>query len=98
MQIEITPQRSDAVMRASASGDVLTINGEDFDFGPLPEGYTLPQEAVSCPYVLGTVTRRDGVIRLRLILPYRPGKAPVVTQLVDGDGWTYNTEEMDNEH
>lgn len=96
MQIEITPQRNDAVMQAFASGDVLTVNGEEFDFSPLPEGYTLPYGSVSCPYVVGPVTRLGGVVRLILVLPYRPGKTPAVPQLVAGDGWSYNTEEMDD--
>ncbi|MFN4062332.1 MAG: hypothetical protein ACK4IA_16485 [Paracoccus hibiscisoli] len=70
MKIIFTPQlRSDALF-LSAEGDVLTINGTTFDFGPLPEGGTLPRAAVGCDLLVSDVTRLDGRITLTLILPH----------------------------
>ena len=38
MQITLTPQRRDDTLTLTRSGDVLTINGEAFDFAAIPEG------------------------------------------------------------
>jgi hypothetical protein len=71
------------------SGDVLTVNGEAFDFGPLPEGATLPREAVTCDWLVSDVERIDGVIHLTLLLPHGPDAAsearfPVSILAADG--------------
>lgn len=72
MQISFTPQRSDAPLAIDRSGDVLTINGERFDFSDIPEGGTCPREAVACDWLASDVVRMGGVIRLTLILPHGP--------------------------
>ena len=72
MQISFTPQRSDAAFALSRSGDVLTINGEIFDFSDIPEGGTCPREAVGCDWLASDVVREGGVIRLTLIRPHGP--------------------------
>jgi hypothetical protein len=70
MLITLTPIRSDDRLALSRRGDVLTINGQDYDFGPLSEGATLPREAVDCPALASDVTREGGQLRLALILPH----------------------------
>jgi len=72
MQISFSPFRSDAALTLSRQGDVLTIDGADLDFGPLPEGAVLPREAVNCDWLASEVTRIDGVIHLTLLLPHGP--------------------------
>ncbi|MFU3269241.1 hypothetical protein ACM7LV_31280 [Pseudomonas aeruginosa] len=49
-------------------GDVLTVNGQAFDFTPLPEGGELPAEAIGSEWFAGPVLRRAG--RLELILRF----------------------------
>jgi len=70
MQITLTPQRRDDRLSLVRSGDVLTINGEAFDFAALPEGGTLPRDAVACDWLASDVTRTEGVLHLTLILPH----------------------------
>jgi hypothetical protein len=72
MIIHLSPQRSDAPLSVSRDGDVLTIGAEAFDFGPLPDGATLPREAVNCPWLASDVQRIDGELHLTLILPHGP--------------------------
>ena len=70
MKISFTPQlRADALL-LSLDGDVLTVDGIAYDFGPLPEGGTLPRAAVGCPLLASDVTREGGHITLTLILPH----------------------------
>lgn len=72
MKITFSPMRDDRVLRLERAGDRLTINGEAFDFSPLPEGATLPTEAVACDWIAGAVTRVNGVLAIPLILPLGP--------------------------
>jgi len=70
MQITLSPMRRTARLSLSRSGDTLTINGEDFDFSPLPEGATLPAEAIASDWFAGPVERTGGTLRLTLALPH----------------------------
>lgn len=72
MQIKLSPQRLDGTLIASKAGDVLTLNGEAFDFGPVPEGATLPAEAIDSEWIVGPVSRIDGDLHLTLRLPHGP--------------------------
>jgi hypothetical protein len=70
MQITLSPTRRDTPLTLSRQGDALTINGEVFDFAPLPEGATLPREAIASDWFAGPVERVDGALRLSLVLPH----------------------------
>lgn len=59
-------------LAVSRNHDVLTIDGEVFDFTQLPEGATLPAEAVESEHFFGPVERIDGHLRLTLRLPHGP--------------------------
>ncbi|SPO69494.1 tail fiber assembly protein [Pseudomonas sp. JV241A] len=48
---------------------------KSFDFGPLPDGATLPVAAVACEWVIGPVERIDGALQITLLLPH-PDDAP----------------------
>jgi len=65
-----SPQRRDHRLTLARSGDQLAINGEAFDFAAIPEGGTLPRDAVACDCLAGDVTRSGGVLHLTLILPH----------------------------
>lgn len=75
MFIKLSPQVSDGKLSVEKSGDVLTINGVDFDFSVIPDGASLPADSVDCPYVIDTVSRVGGVLRLTLLFPI-PHDAP----------------------
>ena len=70
MQITLTPMNRDDRLTLERSGNVLTINGEAFDFTAIPEGGTLPRDAVACDWLAGDVTRSGGVLHLTLVLPH----------------------------
>lgn len=73
MIINLSPQRRDDGITASVSGDVLTVNGVPYDFGPLVEGATLTADAVDCDFIVGTVTRTAGEVVVTMILPHKEG-------------------------
>lgn len=72
MIITLSPVRSDETLTVAKQGDVLTLNGEVFDFGPLPEGATLPAGAIDNGWFVGAVERVSGELRLTLRLPHGP--------------------------
>lgn len=88
MLIELQPQRSDAALELSVSGDVLTINGEAFDFASVSEGAILPRDAVACTLMAGDVTRSDGVLVVPIVLPVgpQPTSAQAFPMPIEADG------------
>ena len=78
MRINFSPFRSIARLYVFRSGDVLTLNGEPFDFTQLPEGGTLPAEAVASDWIVGPVSRINGELHLTLRLPHGPNPSRAV--------------------
>lgn len=70
MQITYLPVRMDHRPTFERQGDALLINGEVFDFAGVPDGATLPADAVASDFVAGPVERIDGVLHLSLILAH----------------------------
>jgi len=70
MHITLTPMRHDTPLMLERHGDSLTVNGTALDFSPLPEGATLPRDAVECEWLASDITRSGGVLHLTLILPH----------------------------
>ena len=70
MKINLSPQRRDDTLSISRHGDVLTINGAEYDFTDLPDGGTLPAEAVDSEYIIDSVDRVNGELELTLLLPH----------------------------
>lgn len=69
-EIALTPMRRDDSLSLSKSGDTLTINGEAFDLSGIPDGATLPREAVTCDWLASDIERIGTTIHLTLILPH----------------------------
>lgn len=79
MIIKIIPDRKDiGLPEIRYAKDALTIDGEVFDFGPLPNGATLPSTAIDSYWFDGPVERIDGEISLTLRLPHGPNPSPEV--------------------
>jgi len=72
MKINLSPQRRDDMLTVAKQNDVLTINGAEYDLTSLPDGGTLPAEAVDSEYVIGSVGRVNGELELTLLLPHGP--------------------------
>lgn len=72
MRISLSSVLMDTPLVAAKTGDVLTVNGEAFDFSGLPIGGTIPAGEVPCNLITGPVERdEEGVLHLTLILPCR---------------------------
>lgn len=78
MKINLSPQRHDAPILVSIVGDVLTINDVEFDFSQLPDGATLPAEAIDSKWFVGPVSRISGELHLTLRLPHGPNPSQAV--------------------
>lgn len=70
MKINLSPQRRDDTLVVTKIGDAVVLNGEVLDFAPLPEGATLPSDAIDNPWIIGDVTRKDGQLELTLLFPH----------------------------
>lgn len=84
MKITFCPIRLDAVLTLSRKDDILIVNGEAFDFSGIPEGATLPQQAVACDMLASDVERIGGALCLSLLLPHGaiPDPAPAASRAV----------------
>lgn len=78
MRISFTPQRRDDTLTVTREGDVLTINGEVYDFSALPNGGLLPVEAISSDWIVSDVVRTDAGLALTLLLPHGPAPSAAV--------------------
>lgn len=72
MKLLFSPQRRDDVLTISKSGDALTINDVIYDFTPLPDGATLPKDAIGCEWICGNVERINGELVIPILLPHGP--------------------------
>ena len=70
MRINFSPSRKDVRLTLYVEGDTVKVNGELFDFSPLPEGSTLPCTAIDSNWFVGDVYRKDGDIHISVILPH----------------------------
>ncbi|OHV81600.1 hypothetical protein [Rhizobium sp. LCM 4573] len=78
MHISLSPRRDDATLSVVKSGDILTINGDHFDFTDLPDGATIPAREIPCDWICGPVERVNGKVHLSLCLPHGPNPSPAV--------------------
>lgn len=69
MKVNLSPKRLDETLMIVKSGDILTLNGEEFDLSPVGEGDTLPSDAINSPWFSGVVERVDGELILTLLIP-----------------------------
>ncbi|MNJ44328.1 hypothetical protein D3C77_393750 [compost metagenome] len=69
MIISLSPFRSDDLLMLSKAGDVLTINGEEFDFSRMVDGDTLPTGSISSQWFGGPVNRIGTELQLTIRLP-----------------------------
>lgn len=82
MIINFSPIRMDEQLMMDREGDMVMLNGVEFDFSQLPEGATLPREAIDSPWFAGPVERIGGELVLNLVLPHG-ANAPEETRFPD---------------
>lgn len=78
MQIKWNPHRRDDSLSVVKQGDILIVNGTEFDFSEVPEGATLPAEAIDSDLFSGPVERVGGVLKVTLTLPHGPNPSKSV--------------------
>lgn len=79
MHISFSPQRRDDRLELEKSqGDRLRINGELFNFNPLPDGGTIPAGTIPCEWIIGPVERINGDLHVTLVLPHGPNPIQAV--------------------
>lgn len=78
MQIKFNPQRRDGSLSVVKQGDTLIVNGTEYDFSEVPEGATLPAEAIDSDFFSGPVERIDGALHVTLTLPHGPSPSEAV--------------------
>jgi hypothetical protein len=90
MIIKLTSVRNDESLAVVVAGDVLTVNGQAFDFSQVGQGDTLPRQAIKSPWFDADVERVDGQLVVTLLLPipanYSPEQAFPVPLLNVPDG------------
>lgn len=72
MLIKLSPVRMDANIQIAKLGDMIVVDGQNFDFTQLPEGAALPAEAIASEHFAGPVERNNGELCLTLRLPHGP--------------------------
>ena len=70
MLINLSPINSNKSLEITKINNALTINGVPYDFSQLPEGATLPREAIGCEFIVSDVNRINGQIELTILLPH----------------------------
>jgi hypothetical protein len=70
MLINLSPIRDDRTLNITKTGETLTINGIPYDLSQLPNGATLPREAINCEFIISDVSRINGEIELTILLPH----------------------------
>lgn len=71
MRIDLEPQRRADTLTISRTGDVLTVNGVEFDFTALEDDSEIPVDAIDSDWFTGSGVRRvGGVLYITLILPH----------------------------
>lgn len=76
MKITLTPMRRPVPLTLSRAGDVLSVNGTGFDLSGIPEGATLPRDAVAGDWLASDIERVGGQLRLTVILPHAADAPP----------------------
>lgn len=71
MKFNFYAQRRDDELKIEVTGDVLIVNGEEFDFSYIGEGETLPHSAIASDTFLDDVTRTNGELTFGIIIPHK---------------------------
>jgi hypothetical protein len=72
MHIQFSPVRMDGTLTVTKAGDKLTVNRRVFDLSVIPDGSTLPADAIDSEWFVGAVERIDGDLHVTLRLPHGP--------------------------
>ncbi|MCR6502609.1 hypothetical protein MUO32_26635 [Shinella sp. CPCC 101442] len=80
------PAGNNTTLNVTKIGDILTINGEAFDFSPLQEGETIPLGEIPCVWIVSPVERTGGNIHVTLVVPISADPTPEMFDIPALDG------------
>lgn len=69
MKITFYPQRRDDELTLFLQGENLTVSGDILDLSTIPDGATVPMDAIDNPFICGPIDRIDGELCVNLLLP-----------------------------
>ncbi len=69
MKITLYPQRCDDKLTLALQGERLTVSSDVLDLSAIPDGATVPMEAIDNPFICGPIERIDGELSVSLLLP-----------------------------
>lgn len=94
MKITLWADLVDWPLEVSVDKDILSINGESFDFSVIPDGFSLPGSSVGSKYFVESdhIFRKDGEIYVTIRYPVtwnspeelRNPENPIVLSVVKG--------------
>ena len=76
MKVNLSPQVRPGTLEVVRFGDVVVVNGTEFDFSAMGDGDTLPAGAVLSEWFVGPVDRVGAELELTLLLPLPPNYSP----------------------
>lgn len=71
MKIKFNPQRRDDDLLLRVDGDVVVVNYVTYDLSVIPDGATLPAEAVNGWFFSGDINRVAGELEIVITLPHK---------------------------
>lgn len=78
MKIKFHTQRRDDELLIKISGDVITVNGDEYDFSPIGEGETLPHSAIALDTFIDDISRINGELEIGIIIPHKDKPAHAI--------------------
>jgi hypothetical protein len=75
-KITLSPQYSDHSLKLEKRGSILTIGDKPCDFAQLADGSDVPPEAIDNEYIVGGITKGDGIVNITVLMPYSDADAP----------------------
>lgn len=79
MRIKFNPQRRDDELLLRIEGEIVTVNYISYDLSVIPEGATLPSEAIYGEFLSGGVSRNDGELEIVVTLPHKANSPTAIT-------------------
>jgi len=69
MNVRFSPMRHEETLALSKSGDILTVNGDPFDFSTIPEGTGLSPDDMPSDWITQVDRDVSGKLTVTMILP-----------------------------
>lgn len=79
MKIKFNPQRRDDELLLRVEGEIVTVNYISYDLSVIPEGATLPADAIYGEMLSGDISRINGELEIVVTLPHKADAPTAIT-------------------